>query len=234
MLKIEGGKMLSPSETVSGRKTRYLILGLIVALVIISLGCDTSVRHNTLPEDLENQAQIPGLPDIRDWADQPSKIFLKSAFESLKQAEATNHGKLEPVVNGLALSGDGDKGAFGAGLLCGWSQAGTRPTFKVVTGISVGALIAPLAFLGPAYDHVLKEVFTNTSDKDIYTDHDALALLLSILNIRPLTSMDSTKPLAKLINKYIDARMLEEIAAEQRKGRRLIVGTTQLETRSAW
>ena len=133
------------------------------------------------------------------------------------------------MVNGLALSGGGDKGAFGAGLLCGWTKSGTRPTFKLVTGISVGAIIAPVAFLGPAYDHVLKEVFTNISDKDIYKDHDALALLLSIVNIRPLTSMSSTKPLTKLINKYIDAGMLEDISTEQRKGRRLIVGTTQLD-----
>ena len=69
------------------------------------------------------------------------------------------------MVYGLALSGGGGDGAFGAGLLCGWSEAGTRPTFKLVTGISTGALIPPFAFLGPAYDQRLKEAYTTISDQ---------------------------------------------------------------------
>ena len=69
-----------------------------------------------------------------------------------------------PPVYYLAVSGGGDNGAFGAGLLNGWSETGTRPEFKMVTGVSTGALIAPFAFLGPSYDAALREV---------YTTHDA-------------------------------------------------------------
>lgn len=219
--------MLCVSKQGSRRQGYVFILTWLAALML--QGCASLGHYNALPANLEDQAQIPGLPDVRDWADAPSKILLKSALESLEQEKAANHGKLEPVVYGLALSGGGGDGAFGAGLLCGWSEAGTRPTFKLVTGISTGALISPFAFLGPAYDHRLKEAYTTISDKDIYTGHNAMAILLSVANVRPLPSMASTKPLVKLLEKLIDARMLEDIAAEHLKGRRLIVGTTQLD-----
>jgi hypothetical protein len=221
--------MILTSRKDSPPQTRYFVLACMAALMILSQGCASLGHYNALPANLEDQAQIPGLPDVRDWADVPSKILLKSAFNSIAQEKAANHGKLLPVVYGLALSGGGGDGAFGAGLLCGWSEAGTRPTFKLVTGISTGALIAPFAFLGLAYDQRLKEAYTTVSDKDIYTGHDALAILLSVTNVRPLPSMASTKPLAQLLKKLIDAKMLEDIAAEYRKGRRLIVGTTQLD-----
>jgi hypothetical protein len=221
--------MFSDFANKSQRQARFLILACLAALVILGQGCDSSGHYNALPANLEDQAQIPGLPDVRDWADQPSKVFLKSAAESLVQERAANHGKLEPVAYGLALSGGGGNGAFGAGLLCGWSKAGTRPTFKLVTGISTGALMAPMVFLGPAYDNQLKEAYTTVSDKDIFTLPSKLAILLSITYIRPLASMVSTKPLAELLKKMVDAKMLEDIAAEHLKGRRLIVGTTQLD-----
>jgi hypothetical protein len=212
-----------------GSRRQGYVLTLTCLAAFMLQGCAALGHYNALPVNLEDQAQIPGLPDVRDWADTPSKILLKSAMESLEQEKAANHGKLEPVVYGLALSGGGGDGAFGAGLLCGWSEAGTRPTFKLVTGISTGSLISPFAFLGPAYDHRLKEAYTTVSDKDIYTSHDPMAILLSVANVRPLPSMASTKPLAKLLEKLIDAQMLEEIAAEYHKGRRLLVGTTQLD-----
>ena len=76
-------------------------------------------------------------------------------------------GSTLPPADFLAISGGGEDGAFGAGVLVGWSAAGTRPTFKAVTGISTGALTAPFAFLGPAYDSKLREVYTTIAGKDI-------------------------------------------------------------------
>lgn len=221
--------MFSLLKKDSPRHTGYLLLAGLAALVLLSQGCASLRHYNALPANLEDQAQIPDLPDVRCWADAPSKILLASARKSIEQERAANYGKLEPVVYGLALSGGGGDGAFGAGLLCGWSEAGTRPQFKLVTGISTGALIAPFAFLGPSYDNRLKEAYTTVSDKDIYTGHNPLAILLSVINIRPLMAMASTKPLADLLKQLIDAKMLDDIAAAYHKGRRLIVGTTQLD-----
>lgn len=129
-------------------------------------------------------------------------------MESLEQEKAANHGKLEPAAHFLALSGGGQDGAFGAGVLCGWTQTGARPAFKLVTGISTGSLMAPFAFLGPAYDHKLKENYTTISDKDIYKTHKPLAIILSLANIRPLPSLTENKPMADMIAKAIDNQVL--------------------------
>jgi predicted acylesterase/phospholipase RssA len=93
--------------------------------------------------------------------------------ESIHQARAIDpRGVVDTTghVNVLALSGGGANGAFGAGLLNGWTAAGTRPVFKLVTGLSTGALIAPFAFLGSAYDATLREFYTTISTKGIYNE----------------------------------------------------------------
>ena len=91
----------------------------------------------------------------------------------------------------LAISGGGEDGAFGAGLLCGWTEAGTRPEFKLVTGISTGALIAPCAFLGPRYDPVLRDSYTKVTGKDIFRKQNILAVLFDdgMLDSEPLRRM---------------------------------------------
>ena len=179
-----------------------------------------------LPEHLLDQAQVANQPGIRAWGDVYSENLEQSAIESIKQELAANHGKLEPEVTFLALSGGGGDGAFGAGILCGWTEAGTRPRFKLVTGISTGAIMAPFAFLGPEYDAKLKEAYTTISDKDIYK---VPSLLKLVLNLGRIEAAASTKPLAKLLERFIDENMLQAIAGEHNKGRRLIVGTTQLD-----
>jgi hypothetical protein len=125
-----------------------------------------------------------------------------------------------PPANFLAISGGGDKGAFAAGLLNGWTEAGTRPHFKAVTGISTGALIAPFAFLGPAYDHVLVKTYTQVSRPDIFRPRGMLKGLMS-------DAMADSTPLYKgLVSRFVDQPLLDAIAAEYAKGRLLLVGTT--------
>ena len=125
--------------------------------------------------------------------------------------------------NYLAISGGGANGAFGAGVLCGWTETGNRPEFAIVTGISTGALIAPLAFLGPEYDAQVKEIFTTYSTKDLIKKRFILFALFS-------DALTSTEPLKKLIKKYGTQEVLDKIAVEHNKGRRLFIGTTNLDT----
>ena len=120
------------------------------------------------------------------------------------------------------MSGGADDGAFGAGLLVGWSKRGDRPKFEVVTGVSAGALIAPYAFLGPSYDRQLAELWT-TFDSNAVATPQVLAGLLGAEAIA-----DST-PLRNLIAKHVDRRMLSQIAHEYRNGRVLMIGTTNLD-----
>ncbi|HEY1385365.1 MAG TPA: patatin-like phospholipase family protein, partial [Dongiaceae bacterium] len=128
----------------------------------------------------------------------------------------------EHVYNYLAISGGGSDGAFGAGLLNGWSETGTRPRFKIVTGVSTGALIAPFAFLGSAYDDELKASYTTIDASHIFSVRGLLPLLWS-------ESVASTKPLQNLIGTYITPKVLDAIAVEYKKGRRLLVASTNLD-----
>jgi len=122
----------------------------------------------------------------------------------------------------LVLSGGGSDGAFGAGILNGWSERGDRPEFEVVTGVSTGALIATLAFLGPDYDPVLKRVFTTSRDQDIMKGRGVFGVLKG--------SVYSRAPLEAQIASVVDQAVIDKVAAEHRKGRRLYVLTTNLDT----
>ncbi len=214
-----------PRIKAHGKRSRICLLAMasLALLLMLAQGCATWRTRPPLPEALESEVRIPGFPDdVRAWADQPSKSLTKSAVESIQQERAA-YGKaiLEKPVALLALSGGGDDGAFGAGILCGWTQHGTRPRFKLVTGISTGALIAPFAFLGSEQDANLK-VYTMVTQKEIFRRKSLLTALWR-------ESLADTRPLANLIAKHIDGAMLQAIAAEHKKGRRLFIGTTQID-----
>ncbi len=121
----------------------------------------------------------------------------------------------------LALSGGGADGAFGAGALCGWSEAGDRPEFDIVTGVSTGALMAAMAFVGPEYDDELEEVYTQTESGDIFRNKPLTAVFGDSL-------LDYT-PLKQQIERVIDQALLDKVAREHHKGRRLYVATTNLD-----
>lgn len=125
----------------------------------------------------------------------------------------------------LVLSGGGSYGAYSAGVLVGWTQSGTRPEFDVVTGVSTGAIIAVLAFLGPEYDCELQRVYTTLESRDIFRVKKSLrALLFS-------ESVADTAPLGREILRLATPELLRQVAAEHARGRRLYVGTTDLDAR---
>lgn len=209
-------------------RERYSLLLSILCLALLVQGCATPVRQGAVPQALVAKAEVPGLPGVRYLVAGDMPEFLLDAQESIKselqyRAKTGQTGPLPPAYY-LALSGGGDDGAFGAGLLCGWTAAGTRPEFKLVTGISTGALMAPFAFLGPKYDEQLKAIYTNTAPKDILTHRNRLAAVFN-------DAMADNAPLWRLARKYVTEEMLREIAQEHAKGRILLVATTNLDAR---
>ena len=183
----------------------------VAACAFALASCATFTR---VPYTQQEQAAavVPGIPDARIWADDP-------AVSSARRSVVVRVSAKQPVV--LALSGGGADGAFGAGLLAGWSARGTRPQFTIVTGASAGALIAPFAFLGPAYDETLKSVFA-TGEMANLLQSEGLAGLFG-------TGLFKTEPLRDLVARHVDAHMLAAIAREYRAGRRLYVVTTNLD-----
>ena len=215
--------MLSLPNRRPSLKSIWVWFVCLALLLDLSPGCATLRPRNTLPEYQEYQVQIPGMPGVRAWGDEISEVFTEFAIKSAEQERAAYGIEVvKQPVSFLALSGGGDDGAFGAGVLCGWTDRGDRPKFKMVTGISTGALMAPFAFLGSDYDHVLRHVYTEVTSDDIYRRKSLLTVLWR-------ESAADTWPLARMLEMYVDEAMLAAVAAEHRKGRRLIIGTTQLD-----
>lgn len=184
------------------------------ALLAASLalaGCAT-ISREPFNERQQEEAAIPGMPGARFWADEPGAARRMAPAYAGPQGERSL----------LALSGGSDNGAYGAGLLSGWSKAGSRPEFTVVTGVSTGALIAPFAFLGPDQDATLEKLFTTLSAKNIYKNRFPLAIPLS-------PSIASTKPLAQMIASVLTDPLIDRIGQEHARGRRLFVGTANLD-----
>jgi predicted acylesterase/phospholipase RssA len=184
----------------------------LAACALLLAGCVSAPR---VPYTQEEQvvAAIPGIPGARLWADDPASATGRRSVVSRAARE-------QPTV--LALSGGGADGAFGAGLLAGWSARGTRPQFTFVTGASAGALIAPFAFLGSDDDSVLRSVFASGEMRNLLQS-DGLAGLFG-------TSLFKTAPLRDLIARHVGPDMLAAIAREYRRGRRLYVVTTNLDS----
>lgn len=199
----------------------------VLALFLLA-ACASPVRLSAVPEDRTTAAVIPGIPDARFWVDQDMEPFVRVALESFEREQAylasTGHSGPLPPVAFLAVSGGGDNGAFGAGLLNGWTARGDRPEFKGVTGVSTGALIAPMAFLGPAYDGALNEAYTKVTQRDIFESRGMIGGFFS-------DAFADTVPMTRLIGRYVTPAFLEAIAAEYAKGRLLLVGTTNLDAR---
>ncbi len=163
----------------------------VLALPFLVVACSVVPLHVPVPENEESAATVPGFPaNIRFWADEAppnSRALISERIDAYRAANADyfEKHKTYPALHYLALSGGAYNGAFGAGLLSGWTDTGKRPDFALVTGVSAGALIAPFAFLGSRYDATLRTFFTTT--------------------------------------------IMADIAAAHRKGRRLFIGTTNME-----
>ena len=204
-------------------KTNWTVFSIVVVLTALMVtGCATALKRNPLPESFINEAQIPYIPDARFWGDAlPPHILERLENEKFQIQLNDPEARYEPV-HYLALSGGGSNGAFGAGLLVGWTEEGTRPEFRVVAGISTGALSAPFAFIGPEYDVVLRKLYTTTSTDEILKKRSVFALLKA-------DSLTDTGPLRKILEDVIDGTMVQKIAIEHKKGRRLFIGTTNLD-----
>ena len=198
------------------------IFSLLLFMALLLQGCTVLPDRNPLPEESYAESRVLGLPHLRFWADEPSPAY--SDLEDATYEELQDHFPelVGQELNFLAISGGGENGAFAAGILNGWTDSGTRPRFQAVTGVSAGALIAPFAYLGADYDHILKRFYTQYSTGDLIKPRHALWALRSDAGF-------DTTPLRKLLAEYVDESVMQAIAEEYRRGRWLIIGTTNLD-----
>jgi hypothetical protein len=194
---------------------------------VLLQACGSLPRLDAVPPTLTESAVIPGISNSRFWVDRDLAPFIEAAIQDdvRERTALAKAGKTTdplPPASLLAISGGGDAGAFAAGLLAGWTASGTRPQFRVVTGISAGALIAPFAFLGSRYDDVIRSVFTSVRSGDVFHRRSMLIGLAS-------DGMADSEPLSRLVAEYVTPQILAAVAEEYAKGRALEIGTTDLD-----
>jgi hypothetical protein len=204
-------------------------LAALLALLCLLLAACGALPRNATPAQSALDGTVPGFPYVRGWAGQTSSTLEQDLVRSFAQESpqdfpADASGTVRYAH--LALSGGGANGAFGSGFLNGWTATGTRPVFKIVTGVSTGALMAPFAFIGPPYDQALREFYTTTRSRDIFVLGSTVGLLWQALAGEALAD---TRPLQAMIARHVDEQLLQRVADAHQRGRRLYIGTANLD-----
>ncbi|MCP1731016.1 putative patatin/cPLA2 family phospholipase [Bradyrhizobium japonicum] len=195
-------------RTTAARAIRQAVL--LCGLALALSACSSLPRMPYTAADAAN-SRVLDLDGLRRYADEPASKF------KLEKSD------LAPIKTYLALSGGGADGAYGVGVLNGWTAAGNRPAFSVVSGVSTGGLIAPFAFLGPRYDDTLKEVYTSGIAESLLQDPSLMRVLFG-------SGLFGNKRLRELVARYVGPDILSEVARENAKGRKLLIVTTDLDT----
>jgi predicted acylesterase/phospholipase RssA len=188
-------------------------------------GCSLPARGTAVPIGRTTQATVLGVPNERFfpfYGIEPLEAEVASATDRLRQTQGLEPNAPLPEIQLLAVSGGGENGAFGAGLLCGWSEHGMRPVFELVTGVSTGALTAPFAYLGSSYDPQLRAVYTEIDASSVLTRRRITAALFN-------DAMSDNSPLFRTISGYVNETMLEALTKSYDSGRLLLIATTDLD-----
>ena len=203
----------------------------LVGILSINFGCSSTRKRPSAPlpphysatKVIDEAAPEGTYPAVeRETADSLSTALAKQSAQNNQSAQLKQLVKSQPI-NVLILSGGGQYAAFAGGILVGWTAAGTRPDFDVVTGVSSGGLTAVFAFLGPKYDSIMERM-TNIKNSDIYRIHP-------VINLIKQQSLASYKPFERLVDRKVNDECIADIRAAHQAGRRLFIGTQNLHTR---
>lgn len=197
---------------------KKILLTLLIS--IFFLGCST-IRPPALPE--AHAQKLPwGALDLD--IDSDEKCSIKNSLGTVLTQKADRYSGSNGIVpfDILTLTGGGSRGAFGTGFLIGWTDRGDIPNFDIVTGISTGAVMAPFIFLGGDELQKVEHFYTKMHTEDVFED--------SWFNFFGDGYIMNAKPLQKLFRKNFDKAFLDKIALEHKKGRRLYIGTTNIDT----
>ena len=189
-------------------------------------GCTAPARGPAVPMERTTQASVLGVVNERFfplYGTEPLEAEFQAAEQRQRRTLGLAPAALLPEVQFLAVSGGGENGAFGAGILCGWSEQGSRPEFELVTGVSTGALTAPFAYLGSSYDPQLRAVYTELTPSRVLLKRYLTAALFD-------DAMADNSPLFETISRYLHKDMLVAIAKAYGEGRLLFIASTDLDS----
>jgi predicted acylesterase/phospholipase RssA len=215
---------------VVGGMSRRAILGVVATsgFTAVLSGCSAPGRGPAVPMGLTTKATVLGIPNERFfpfYGTGPVEAEFSAAVDRLRRSQGLAPNAILPEVQLLAVSGGGENGAFGAGVLCGWTEYGNRPVFELVTGVSTGALTAPFAYLGSSYDPQLRAVYTELTASHVL---ERRGLTAAIFN----DAMADNAPLFKTISVYLNDSMLVALGKAYEDGRLLLIGTSDLDAQT--
>ncbi|MDB5313322.1 MAG: Patatin-like phospholipase [Gemmataceae bacterium] len=202
-------------------RARLAMWLVVCAFLVASPAC---ARRNCVPAQIAANRNLIDLSAPPDAHAPVAKGVTREVEAEFRRRSAGQHPPGARPYNFLALSGGGLYGSFGIGVLNGWTETGTRPQFDVVTGISTGALMSTFAYLGPEYDGALRENMLGVERADILRAR-------SVLRIPFADAVFTSRPLARRIEEVCTPQLLCEVAKAHAGGRRLYVGTTNIDTR---
>src|SRR4051794_24097328 len=210
---------MTPTTPLPSRRS-LLKLTISGALTTGLPACAIPTRLAAVPRGRASAATVLGVPNERFFPTEAAgQAGLQREFVAAVQRQLVARGLPPsaplPELDLLGISGGGENGAFGAGLLNGWTERGDRPTFFLVTAISTGALSAPFAFLGSAQDAKLKSVFTEITLADVLVQRGYTAAIWN-------DGMADNTPLFRTISRYIDEPLLVELGRAHDNGRLLL------------
>jgi len=196
----------------------------LLAAALLAASCGWPSRFASLGEFPSELVPIEGFEEVRTVDGYPNEAFQRS-FDQVAAALAASPVPEDGRRNFdmLVLSSGGVNGSFGAGILTAWSQRGDRPKFHTVTGVSVGALMAPFAFAGPEFDHRLEELFRRINPDNLHVEKSVLTSVLWD------ESLADNTPLKRLVARGIDDELMQAVARGHAEGRRLYVGSTNMD-----
>ena len=219
--------MVARSDLEARRKTRPARpAALLLALGVLS-ACTTAEVLVPVPQDQVGYATIDPFKEIRFWADEPAEVYAELEKKRVDKIRAVYgdrlRGKVVPI-NYLCISGGGSNGALRRRVPRRLDRQGDAPQFNGVTGISTGSMIAPMAFLGTEIRRQAQGGLHDDQHRGRRRSAGAAGAA------RTVSGLADTAPLKKLIARFLTQAMLDEIAVESRKGRVLLIGTTNLES----
>ena len=187
------------------------------------MGSGCARQRSCVPDGLLNPETSVDLNATSERDFSRDREAFAAVLARLKEDQADGLDPNRRRYSVLALSGGGSYGAFTAGVLNGWTASGQRPQLDIVSGVSTGALIATFAFLGPQYDRLLCDFYTTTTTDEIYRKRCKPVALVS-------DSFVSSEPLEHKIETSITPQVLCQVALAHAAGRRLYIGTTNVDS----
>jgi predicted acylesterase/phospholipase RssA len=202
------------------------VLAAAVVATQVTAGCaSVETRPNRTMEELV-AARNADFAARREQTREFMARLVKRAKSKVDASARASPGAAPPTLDVLVISGGGDWGAFGAGVLKGWGRVKgelARPEFDVVTGVSTGALIAPFAFLGD--DQSIERIVQlyRKPQKDVAVSRGVLFFLPNNPSFYLLPGLE------RELRTALDRSMIERIAAADATGRGLVVNTTNID-----